>query len=115
MPTARQADKHAVQQERWERLLHLLRLYRLDHQSGIPVVSADCFQSQAMWGILLTIPRLPTLTGGVGVGIETCSRNKGANSNDGADELVTWCFEPSQPQRITSGMRGCGADDDDRK
>ena len=28
---------------------------------------------------------------------------------DGNDELVSWCFEPSQPQRITSGL---GNDDE---
>ena len=26
----------------------------------------------------------------------------------GTWELVSWCFEPSQPQRITSGLMGLG-------
>ena len=29
------------------------------------------------------------------------------------DQLVSWCFEPSQPRRITSGLIDDDGDDDD--
>ena len=31
-------------------------------------------------------------------------RNREGDREMGEGELVSWCFEPSQPQRITSGL-----------
>ena len=35
----------------------------------------------------------------------TCSNTKMGNQWEEVSWLVTWCFEPSQPQKITSGLK----------
>ena len=46
--------------------------------------------------------------GTVSIGGRTITNLRFADDIDGLageEELVSWCFEPNQPQRITSGLR----------